>query len=64
MCRYNLSSLINEVFTVTNANGVQYKFSVCGNLPDDVCGIRTGTVLYLNTNNKTCMRPTLAKRRI
>ncbi|XP_020283020.1 cation-independent mannose-6-phosphate receptor [Pseudomyrmex gracilis] len=48
---YNLSSLINEVFTVTNANGVQYKFSVCGNLPDDVCGIRTGACKLTNRSS-------------
>lgn len=47
MYRYNLRSLMNEVFTITNANDVQYKFSVCGNLPDDVCGIKTGNVFFI-----------------
>lgn len=40
---------MNKDFTVTNANGVKYKFRVCNALTDNTCGNQTGAILYLET---------------
>ncbi|XP_011863304.1 PREDICTED: cation-independent mannose-6-phosphate receptor [Vollenhovia emeryi] len=39
---YNLQTLMNKDFTVTNTSGVKYKFRVCGELADNTCGVNTG----------------------
>ncbi|KAL0115499.1 hypothetical protein PUN28_010785 [Cardiocondyla obscurior] len=40
--KYNLQTLMNKDFTVTNTSGVKYKFRVCGALTDNTCGTNTG----------------------
>lgn len=46
VCRYNLQTLMNRDYTVTNSSGVKYKFRVCGALTDNTCGTNTGVILY------------------
>ncbi|XP_028050278.1 cation-independent mannose-6-phosphate receptor [Monomorium pharaonis] len=39
---YNLQTLMNKNFIVTNTNGIEYKFRVCSALTDNVCENKTG----------------------
>ncbi|XP_018059825.1 PREDICTED: cation-independent mannose-6-phosphate receptor [Atta colombica] len=39
---YDLQTLMNKDFTVTNVNGIKYKFRVCNALMDNTCGNKTG----------------------
>lgn len=38
---------MNEDFTVTNANGVKYKFRVCSALTDNTCGTNIGMLYFM-----------------
>lgn len=49
ICRYNLQTLMNRDYIVTNTSGVKYKFRVCGALTDTTCGTNTGVILYYKT---------------
>lgn len=44
--RYNLQTLMNTDFTVTNINGIKYKFRVCSALTDNTCGINIGIIFH------------------
>ena len=49
VCRYDLQTLMNKDFTVTNVNGIKYKFRVCNALMDNTCGNKTGAISYHET---------------
>jgi len=48
--RYNLQSLMKKDFTVTNTNGLNYKFKVCRAVNDNLCKAGTGIAFYQTFN--------------